>query len=320
MVTRKAYDEADLNRAVQAYRFFYPTVSGAAIFKGNVKVGVIPNKVFGTLETQPKHVGFTLNSDTRYAPILLDLKDGPVVIELPPGPLLVAALDINQRWVAGMGVPGPAAGKGGKHLSPGYKEGSLRYYSAISTSYRVIVGARSLPVGGDVQGTIARIKAIKVHPLKPSPAGQNPDGCASPLCRKTRHRSPGKTTSNTGRNCKRLYARMMEVFAAYGADCDYHMGRIIDAVKQLPDADNTIFIYMAGDNGSSAEGGIEGAVNENLFFNGFPEKWQDNLKVIDKRGEPKHYTTSRRRGHGRWIRPFNGLSRLPATLAALATR
>ena len=88
---------------------------------------------------------------------------------------------------------------------------------------------------------------------------------------------------------KRLYAHMMEVFAAYGAHCDYHMGRIIDAVKQLPDGDNTIFIYIAGDNGSSAEGGIEGSVNENLFFNGFPEHWQDNLKVIDELGGPKHY-------------------------------
>ncbi|MHA3786936.1 arylsulfatase [Flavobacterium hauense] len=88
---------------------------------------------------------------------------------------------------------------------------------------------------------------------------------------------------------KRLYARMMEVFAAYGAHCDYEMGRVIDAVKQLPGADNTIFIYIAGDNGSSAEGGIEGSVNENLFFNGFPEKWQDNLKVIDELGGPKHY-------------------------------
>jgi arylsulfatase len=39
---------------------------------------------------------------------------------------------------------------------------------------------------------------------------------------------------------KRLYARMMEVFAAYGANCDYHMGRIIDAVKQMPGAENTI--------------------------------------------------------------------------------
>jgi arylsulfatase len=88
---------------------------------------------------------------------------------------------------------------------------------------------------------------------------------------------------------KRLYAHMMEVFAAYGAHCDYHMGRIIDAVKQLPGADNTLFIYIAGDNGSSAEGGIEGSVNENLFLNGFPEKWQDNLKVIDELGGPKHY-------------------------------
>jgi arylsulfatase len=88
---------------------------------------------------------------------------------------------------------------------------------------------------------------------------------------------------------KRLYARMMEVFAAFGAHCDYHMGRILDAVKQLPDADNTLFIYIAGDNGASAEGGLEGSVNENLFFNGFPEKWQDNLKVIDELGGPKHF-------------------------------
>lgn len=88
---------------------------------------------------------------------------------------------------------------------------------------------------------------------------------------------------------KRLYARMMEVFCAYGAECDYEMGRIVDAIKQLPDADNTMIIYIAGDNGSSAEGGLEGSLNENIFFNGFPEKWQDNLKVIDELGGPKHF-------------------------------
>src|SRR5215471_1579509 len=87
---------------------------------------------------------------------------------------------------------------------------------------------------------------------------------------------------------KRLYAHMMEVFAAYGANCDYEMGRIVDAVKQLPGADNTIFVYVAGDNGSSAEGGLQGSVNENLFFNGFAEKWQDNIKAIDELGGPKH--------------------------------
>jgi arylsulfatase len=88
---------------------------------------------------------------------------------------------------------------------------------------------------------------------------------------------------------QRLYARMMEVFAGYGAQVDAAMGRVIDAVKALPDADNTIIIYIAGDNGSSAEGGLEGSLNENLFFNGYPEKWQDNLKVIDELGGPKHF-------------------------------
>ena len=112
---QRAYDDIDLNRAVQMYRIFYPTVSGAAIFKGNAKVGVLPNKSFGTLDSQPKHVGFTLNSDTPYAPLLLDLTDGPMVIEMPPGPLICVAMDLNQRWVADMGPPGPDAGKGGKH-------------------------------------------------------------------------------------------------------------------------------------------------------------------------------------------------------------
>jgi arylsulfatase A-like enzyme len=88
---------------------------------------------------------------------------------------------------------------------------------------------------------------------------------------------------------KRLYARMMEVFAAYGAQCDEQMGRVIGAVKALPGADNTLIIYIAGDNGSSAEGGLEGSLCENMFFNGFSEKWQDNIKAIDELGGPKHF-------------------------------
>ncbi|TCM16036.1 arylsulfatase [Novosphingobium sp. PhB165] len=88
---------------------------------------------------------------------------------------------------------------------------------------------------------------------------------------------------------KRLYSRMMEVFAGYGAQVDVAMGRVIDAVKELPDADNTIILYIAGDNGSSAEGGLEGSLCENMFFNGFPEKWEDNIKAIDELGGPKHF-------------------------------
>jgi arylsulfatase A-like enzyme len=103
-------------------------------------------------------------------------------------------------------------------------------------------------------------------------------------------RSKGLPAWNTlNADQKRLYSRMMEVFAAFGAHVDYEMGRVVEAVKQLPDADNTLFIYIAGDNGSSAEGGLEGSLNENLFFNGFPEKWQDNLQAIDELGGPKHF-------------------------------
>jgi len=88
---------------------------------------------------------------------------------------------------------------------------------------------------------------------------------------------------------KKIYARMMEVFAGFAAHVDHHMGRIVDAVKQLPNADNTIFLYIVGDNGASAEGGLEGSINENLFFNGFPEKWEENLEHIDELGGPKWF-------------------------------
>jgi hypothetical protein len=165
---QQAYDDVDLVRAMQMYRIFYPTVSGAAIISGSAEVGVQPNKVFGWMDTQPRHVGYTLNSDTPYGAVILDLSIGPIVIELPSGPLLGAALDINQRWIADMGLPGPDAGNGGKHLllPPGYTaDVPSGYYVGSATSNRVIAGVRTLPVAGDVPGAIERLKTIKVHPL-----------------------------------------------------------------------------------------------------------------------------------------------------------
>ncbi|MDY0976954.1 DUF1254 domain-containing protein [Massilia sp. CFBP9012] len=173
----RAYLDADLNRAVQAYRFFYPTVSGAAIVHGNLEIGVVDNRVFGILDGKPRHVGFTYNSDTPYAPIMLDLRDGPFVIELEPGPLIVVAIDVNQRWVADMGVPGPDAGKGGKHLllPPEYEDDIPEgYHVWRPTTNRLIVGVRSLPVGGDLEAAFARIRAIKVHPLHPTADWREP--------------------------------------------------------------------------------------------------------------------------------------------------
>ncbi len=88
---------------------------------------------------------------------------------------------------------------------------------------------------------------------------------------------------------KKLFSRMMEVFAGFTAQTDHEMGRLLDVVRQLPDADNTIIIYQVGDNGASAEGGLVGLMNENTFFNGVPEKLEDNLKHIDELGGPKHF-------------------------------
>ena len=67
---------------------------------------------------------------------------------------------------------------------------------------------------------------------------------------------------------KKLSARMMEVFAAYGEHVDQQVGRVLDYVHTLPDADNTMIFYIIGDNGASSEGGIPGTLNENAFFNG----------------------------------------------------
>ncbi len=172
--TRRAFDDLDMVRALQMYRVFYPTVSCAAMFKGNADAGVLPNQSWGSMSTLPRHVGFTLNSDTPYGGFLLDLHIGPIVVELPPGLLLGVSLDINQRWIADVGIPGPDAGKGGKHLFlPPDHAGSIPregYYLCPSSSYRVLLGVRAIPEQGNVQAAMDRLKDVRVYPLDPNAA------------------------------------------------------------------------------------------------------------------------------------------------------
>jgi len=88
---------------------------------------------------------------------------------------------------------------------------------------------------------------------------------------------------------KRLYERMMEVFAAYGYQVDQEVGRVLDYVAGLPDADNTLIIYIVGDNGASTEGGYDGTLNENAFFNAYLMKTDEMLEHIDEIGTEKHF-------------------------------
>jgi arylsulfatase len=87
---------------------------------------------------------------------------------------------------------------------------------------------------------------------------------------------------------RRLYARMMEVFAGFLEHTDHHIGRLIDFVRSLGDLDNTLIMVLS-DNGASSEGGPSGSVNENLFFNFVPESLEHNLAAIDEIGGPKHF-------------------------------
>jgi hypothetical protein len=81
--------------------------------------------------------------------------------------------DLNQRWVMDLGLPGPDAGRGGKHvfLPPGYAgEVPEGYFAGRSTTSRVLVMLRALPAGGDADAAVAMMKTVKVYPLGGSPA------------------------------------------------------------------------------------------------------------------------------------------------------
>jgi arylsulfatase len=87
---------------------------------------------------------------------------------------------------------------------------------------------------------------------------------------------------------KRLYARMMEVYAGFLTHTDYHIGRLLDFLKSIGEFENTV-IMVISDNGASSEGGPTGSVNENLFFNNVPESLEENLKALDKLGSAETF-------------------------------
>jgi arylsulfatase len=88
---------------------------------------------------------------------------------------------------------------------------------------------------------------------------------------------------------KRLFSHQAEVFAAYAEYTDHEIGRMLRAFEAVGEADNTLVFYIAGDNGTSGEGGQNGMFNEYTYFNGVPEKVEDMLKLMDKWGGPETY-------------------------------
>jgi arylsulfatase A-like enzyme len=99
---------------------------------------------------------------------------------------------------------------------------------------------------------------------------------------------------------QRLFARMAEVYAGFLSHADHELGRVLDYLEESGQLDNTI-VVLVSDNGASGEGGPNGSVNENKFFNGVPDNIEDNLPYLDDLGGPKtynHYPTG-------WAWAFN---------------
>ncbi|MBZ2195875.1 arylsulfatase [Occultella gossypii] len=87
---------------------------------------------------------------------------------------------------------------------------------------------------------------------------------------------------------KRLFARMAEVFAGFSEYTDAQVGRVIDYLEETGQLDNTIVFYCA-DNGASGEGSPDGSVNENKFFNNYPDDLAENLTQLENLGGPETY-------------------------------
>jgi arylsulfatase len=91
---------------------------------------------------------------------------------------------------------------------------------------------------------------------------------------------------------KKVYAHMMEVYAAALSHADHEMGRILDTIEAQGELDNTLVIYIQGDNGASAEGGMQGLLNEMTVFNAIPEDMKEVVRRMNELGGPttfNHY-------------------------------
>jgi arylsulfatase A-like enzyme len=85
---------------------------------------------------------------------------------------------------------------------------------------------------------------------------------------------------------KRLFERQMETFAGFAEHTDHEVGRLVDRLEAIDELDNTIFFYIVGDNGSSAEGGPEGTYNEMMALNGIIGKADQMMAHINDWGGP----------------------------------
>ena len=232
--------------------------------------------VSGPYDTWPtrsgfeKFYGFLGGETNQWAPLLYD---GVTRVELPATPEYHFMTDMTNQaiaWVRFQQAMTPDR-PFFVYFAPGSTHAPHHAPKAWADKYR-----GRFDQGWDAyrEQTLARQIALGVVPpgttLAPKPAGI-------------------KDWSALSADERTLFARQMEVYAGYAEHADYEVGRFVQAIEDLGEMDNTLFVYIAGDNGASGEGGFNGTSNEMTYFNGVQQSTADQLAAIDRWGGPETY-------------------------------
>jgi len=217
-----------------------------------------------------KFYGFLGGEANQWAPLLYD---GTLEVEMPNDPSYFLTTDLANRaisWVRAQHslTPdrpffmyfAPGATHAPHHVPREWADRYKGRFDAGWDSYREQTLARQIRLGVVPAGT----------KLAPKPAAV-------------------RDWDTLSADEKRLFARQMEVYAGFGEETDHEVGRLVAALEDLGVMDDTVFIYIAGDNGASAEGGPAGMFNEMSFFNGVPEALPEVLGKLDEWGGPETF-------------------------------
>src|SRR5215217_2996308 len=217
-----------------------------------------------------KFYGFIGGETNQYAPLVYD---GTAQVELPEDPKYHFTTDMTNQAVSWM--------KFQKALSPDkpfyiyYAPGAAHAPHHVPTEWRDKYKGK-FDQGWDKvrEEILERQKKLGVVPADTKLAPKPKDI---------------KDWDTLSADEKKLFSRQMETYAGFAEHTDNEIGRLYSAVEEVGEADNTLFIYIVGDNGASAEGQMNGAYNEMSFFNGAPESTADMLKHYDEWGSASTY-------------------------------
>jgi len=232
--------------------------------------------VSGPFDRWPLHQGFDkfygfIGGETnQYAPLVYD---GATKVEVPKDPDYHFTVDMTDKAVSWVKFQkamtpdkpffvyfAPGATHAPHHVP---KEWAEKYKGKFDQGWDKLR-----------EETLARQKALGVVPPDTKLAGK-PDDI--------------KDWEKLSADEKKLFARQAEVYAGFAEHTDHQIGRLRDALRDVGALDNTLFIFIAGDNGASAEGGMNGMFNEMTYFNAVPETVADMLKRADEWGGPSTF-------------------------------